>query len=56
MLKSSVMSKRATEVLKVGEHEHAYEVMKLILGQESALVDYVVVARNEVTNVVGLQA
>ena len=56
MLKSSVMSKRATEVLKVGKHEYASEVMKLILGQESALVDYAVVAWNEVTNVVGLQA
>ena len=45
------MLKRDIEVLKVGKHEYALEVMKLILGQ-----DYADVAQNEVTNVVGLQA
>ena len=55
MLKLSVTSERATEVLKVGEHEYASEVMKLISEQDSALVDYGDVDWNEVTNVVGLQ-
>ena len=50
------MSERATDVLKVGKHGYTSEVMKLILGQESALVGYVDVAWDDVSNVIGLQA